>query len=205
MNTGFFPVMQVIKNNRSWLIISLLIFALGFFSFMGNNLASGQEQGEIINQEMMVFLEQIVEFIEESHPLMGSLLIFLNNLVSSLQMLFLGVILGISPLLTLLVNGAVLGTVSVQVLGEGASPWFLVAGIVPHGIPELAAFFICSALGLKIGYHTIISPLPDKSRKQSFKFIWKEIISVLPLVVVLLFIAAVIEIYITKNLLTSFL
>ena len=203
MNTGFFPILQVIKNNRTWILLSLVIFGLGFFSFLASYQAMPHEYVDEFNQEAFAFLEYIVEFITQSHPLIGTLLIFINNVISSFQMLFLGVILGLSPLFTLLLNGGMLGTISMQVLEQGTSIWFIVAGIAPHGIPELAAFFICSSFGLKLGYHTIINPLPHKSRGESFKFIWKEIISVLPLVVVLLFIAAFIEIYLTKALLET--
>lgn len=204
MNLGFFPVFRVIKDNRKWIALALLIFTLGFFVFYisYNNITN--EQVLDINQEMFASLEGIIEIITNSHPFYGTLLIFVNNLVSSLQMLFLGILLGLSPLFTLLANGAILGTLSNQVIAEGISVWFLIIGILPHGIPELAAFFICAAFGLKIGIHGLISPLPGKNRLGSIKFIWKEIISVLPLVVLLLLVAAFIEIYITQWLILQF-
>ncbi len=199
MNLGFFPFLMVIKNNHKWIALSVLIFTMGFFAFfIGFNTLSSNEQILDFNQEMFGSLETMIDIIEKSHPTFSSLLIFVNNLVSSLQMLFLGVFLGLSPLFTLLANGALLGTLSNQVIEQGVPFWFLLIGIIPHGIPELAAFFLCSAMGLKIGVHAVISPLPGKNRMESFKFIWKEIISILPLIVFLLLIAAFIEIYVTK-------
>lgn len=198
MNFAFFPVKQVLKDNRKWMALALLIFLLGFlFFFIGSDNIDNEHVLDV-NQEMFASLETIITIIEESNPVFGSLLIFINNLVSSLQMLFLGIFLGLSPIFTLLANGALLGTVSTMVMEEGMSFWFLLAGILPHGIPELAAFFICAAMGLKIGIHAIISPLPGKNRLDSIKYIWKEIVSVMPLVIILLFIAAFIEIFFTK-------
>ncbi|HHX86549.1 MAG TPA: stage II sporulation protein M, partial [Firmicutes bacterium] len=82
---------------------------------------------------------------------------------------------------------------------------FLCLGILPHGVFELSAFFICGALGLKFGYHCVASPLPGLSRKQSFFYIWREVISIMPLILTLLAIAAVVEIYISQVLLFKYL
>ncbi len=204
MNLAFFPFLPVIYRNRRWLLISILIFILGFFSLYFLQEPLGEEQMMGLDEEAMGFFEEIAEFITQTHPTVGALLIFINNLISSLQMLFLGVILGLSPLFTLLLNGGILGLLSTQVIDQGMSVWFLVVGILPHGIPELAAFFLCAAMGLKLGFHTVVSPLPGKTRKESFKYIWKEIISILPVVIVLLFVAAFIEIFLTQYLMHIF-
>ncbi len=204
MNLAFYPFLQVIYRNRGWLLISVLIFILGFLSLYFLQEPLGEEQMMGLDEEAMGFLEEIGEFITETHPTIGALLVFINNTISSLQMLFLGVILGLSPLLTLLLNGGILGLLSTQLIDQGISVWYLVVGILPHGLPELAAFFLCGAMGLKLGFHTIVSPLPGETRKGSFKYIWKEIISILPVVIVLLFVAAFIEIFLTQYLIYLF-
>ncbi len=121
-------------------------------------------------------------------------------------MLLLGAVAGITPLLTLVLNGAIIGVIAFQA-AEAGIPLLplLILGIAPHGIFELFAFFLCGALGLKFGYHSVASPLPGKTRLESFKYIWKEAISVLPLVTILLMVAALVEIMVTPRLLGLFL
>lgn len=197
---SFFPATQVVRENRKWIALSAAIFGLGFFAVFTGIDIPGESQAAVVSDNMFSQLEQMIEIILNSHPVVGVMLIFVNNVISSFQMLFLGVIIGLSPVFTLLVNGALLGIISAQVIGEGISAWYLVLGILPHGIPELFAVFLCAAMGLKLGVHAVISPIPGKTRLQSFKFIWKEIISVIPLVVILLLVAAAIEIFVTQAL-----
>ena len=118
------------------------------------------------------------------------------------QMLLLGVIAGISPLFTLGLNGAMVGIILALTAGEGLPlHQVILFGIMPHGVFELFAFFLCGAMGLKFGYHCVASPLPGKTRMESFRYIWKEVISVLPLIVILLLAAAFIEMLVTPKLL----
>ncbi len=162
------------------------------------------EPVEEFTGESIAELEGVLEIFTESPPLISSLLIFVNNTFTTLQMLFLGVVLGVSPLLTLLFNGAILGGLLGMVAVEeslGEAFFMFTVGILPHGIPELFAVFIGSALGLKLGYHSILSPLTGKTRLESFLHIWQEIISVLPFIIVLLLLAAFIEVFFTMNLL----
>ncbi|NLI69564.1 MAG: stage II sporulation protein M [Firmicutes bacterium] len=199
------PVARVLKDNKKWIVLSAIIFAIGFFTIFVGQEISGTDPLEDTNRELLGQLEELVEIISNSSPIVGVWLIFINNAISSLQMLALGIFLGLSPLLTLLVNGALLGALSAQVIQEGSSVWFLVAGILPHGLPELAAVFLCAALGLKIGIHATISPLPGMTRLESIKYIWKEIMAIIPLVIILLLLAALIEIFVTQTLIFKLL
>lgn len=202
----FFPLGQLLRNNRAWFNVSLIIFLAGFLIFFINYQTQDDQPflPRVTDQSMEALIE-LIELIQGVHPIIAALIIFINNVISSFQMLFLGVFLGISPVITLFLNGGLLGWISAAIQQEGVSlAALLVVGILPHGIPELFAFFICSSLGIKLGFHTIISPLPGKHRIESFKYIWKEIITVLPLVVLLLFLAAFIETFITPGLLAFF-
>jgi len=200
----FFPVKSVIKSNARWVLFSAGLFIVtGMFFFLGISFIEASTLVEFSDSSLEE-MDGLIELVLGGPPLITTLLIFLNNTMTALQMLFLGVFLGISPLFTITFNGAMLGGVLGSIASEGGfleAFWALIAGILPHGIPELFAIFISSALGLKLGYHCIIRPLAGKNRWQSLLFIWKEIISVLPLMVALLFIAAFIEIFVTMNLL----
>lgn len=201
----FFPVKQVIRDNRSWIIMAFAIFMITASAFyLTTSLApAGVEQAvETPMEDLLGF----VSLLMETEPLISVLLIFMNNFISMAQMLILGVIAGISPLFTLGVNGALIG-VLLSVAAQEGIPLLptVLYGILPHGIFELSAFFLCGAIGLKFGYHCIASPLPGKTRMQSFRYIWKEAISIIPIVVGLLLVAAFIEMLITPHLITRVL
>ncbi len=194
---------SAILQNNSWIFLAAFFFFLGIaFSLfpMGDN--QFFFSGLTDSQQQM--LQEMAEHILSSPPLVGIVLLFLNNLFASVYIVLLGVIFGLPPLMGLFTNGAFLGTVITNLGFKGASALaFFSLGVLPHGIFELSAFFLAAAFGLKLGYHTIF-PLPEKKRGESIIFIWKEFWTVLPLVLILLIIAAAIEILITPLLLNLF-
>jgi stage II sporulation protein M len=201
MLSRFMQTGRVIRQNRNWLFLALIIFLLsGFFFFIVTDPVRAP-LGPMVDEQFEQ-LQNLFTLILESSPLIGVLIVFINNFISMAQMLILGFLAGVSPLFTLGLNGALIGIMFALAAGEGIPLLpLLILGILPHGVFELSAFFLCGALGLKFGYHCVVSPLPGKSRLESFKHIWKETISVLPLVVVLLLLAALVEILITPKLL----
>ncbi len=201
----FFPVTQVINNNRSWLFMAFSIFLSSTLIFYFTPVYAAPATDPVSNLELNQ-LEDLLTLIMEASPVIGIALVFMNNFLSMAQMLLLGFLAGISPLITLAINGALVGHLLSLSAHDGVSPVFIIIfGLLPHGIFELFAFFLCGAIGLKFGYHFVASPLPGKNRSMSFRYIWKEAISILPLVVALLIIAATIEILITPRLLSLFL
>lgn len=201
----FFPVKQVIRDNRSWLIMAAAIFMICAVIFY-YSIAFAQPVTEDPLEGSLSQLQEIFSFIMGTKPLVSTLLIFMNNYLSMAQMLLFGVVAGISPLITLGLNGALVGMLLSLAVQEGIPLLpMLIFGILPHGIFELFAFFLCGAIGLKFGYHCIASPLPGKTRLESYRYIWKEAISVLPLVLLLMIAAAFIEIMITPRLFQMFL
>ena len=193
------PVKDVLRRNRNWLILAAVIFAAGaFYAGLG---ATFQAELPADMENQFVELEQLFEIILNNPPLITASLVFTKNFAAMIQMLFFGALAGISPLATLFLNGYLLGVVAAAVkAGGGSVAGAIILGILPHGIFELSAFFLCGALGLKMGYHCIAAPLPGKTRLQSFKYIWKEVVSVIPLVTILLLGAALIEIFVTSRL-----
>jgi stage II sporulation protein M len=123
-------------------------------------------------------------FTGRSIPWMISF-IFFNNLKASAFAIIFGIILGILPLLTVVVNGYLVGFVSREVVSvEGISAMWR---LVPHGIFELPAIIFSIGLGLKIGMSIF-------SKKRAIKYNFKESIRFFVFVVFpLLLIAAIIE------------
>ena len=160
---------------------------------------------EILEDAAFARLEELGNEIFSGSALQGTLILFMNNLMSTMYVIFLGLIIGIPSMLSALANGSVLGLLSYQLSQQGISPLpYFAAGILPHGIFELPAFFISVALGLKLGYH-IVFPLSGRSRMDSLRTIFGEIRTSLPFIVILLAVAAVIEIFVTPHLLVPFL
>jgi stage II sporulation protein M len=194
-NTGL-SVKRVIIDNRIWLMLAAILFLVS----SGAVYTVGLSQA-VIPPEAFSGLEKLVDRIMGMPPFAAALFVFVNNLISMVQMLVLGFAAGLSPILTLALNGGLVGALVAMTADEGLPVFRLVAvTILPHGIFELSAFFLCGGLGLKFGYHCTVSPLPGRTRMQSFKYIWKEAATILPLVVLLLFVAAFVEIYITSYL-----
>lgn len=200
----FLPAVRVIRQNRSWLFLALIIFLLSGFLVFFTTDSGGAPLSPLVDGQFEQ-LQELITLILESSPVVGVILVFMNNFILMAQMLILGFLAGVSPLFTLGLNGALIGMMFALAAGEGIPLLpLIIFGILPHGIFELFAFFLCGALGLKFGYHCVISPLPGKNRLQSFRFIWKEVFSVLPLVITLLLLAAMVELLITPKLLGLF-
>ena len=202
------PLKEFLKQNKNWIIIALIIFLAGM-AFSGLPTYAGT--GRQINLEQLLGpqsgdLADIVKTLQDLPPLAMVFMILINNLISVAQMLLLNFLTNLSPLFTLFVNGALMGAIAGTIAREGQPLLlFFFLGILPHGIFELPAFFICGALGLKFGYHCIASPLPGMSRKQSFFHIWKESASLFRLIISLLALGALVEVYISKALVFNFL
>lgn len=103
------------------------------------------------------FVDEILKFIEELvkktiglSPVNLISFIISNNIEASFIALLFGIILGIFPIITSIVNGYVLGFVANKaVLQEG----FLVLWrLFPHGIFEIPGVLISIALGIKLGF-----------------------------------------------------
>jgi len=191
----------ILKNNNSWIKLSALIFFGSFFlGYIGTaqNLDFIQE----FSAPYFDFLEDLAEEVVDSSPLRGIFLLFLNNFLASLRVLFLGIILGIAPFLSLLVNGSILGIVTAILAEQNINPvFFLSLGILPHGILEIPAFLISAAFGLKLGYH-LIYPIEGKNRRKSISYILNEVLNIFFFIFILLVLAAIIEILITPFLIS---
>lgn len=98
--------------------------------------------------------------LTDQPPLLMMLGIFANNVFGALVALIFGLAAGVFPLFFVITNGMVVGVVLemlVAKLGAGMGVLVFLIGILPHGIFELPAIFISTAIGLKLGYRVILS------------------------------------------------
>ena len=82
------------------------------------------------------------------------LIIFINNAIKTLVIIFLGILLGVPPLLFIGLNGFIIGSVgsaleSVKGLG------YVVASVVPHGVIEMPFVLLATTLGLTVGMESL--------------------------------------------------
>jgi stage II sporulation protein M len=132
--------------------------------------------------------------------------IFLQNLTASAIAWLAGIVVGIAPFLMVAANGFILGYVILYVANVserlGDSLIFMVAGLLPHAIFELPAFFLAAVLGLSLG----LDWLGQEARGQRFKTLWRTFVGSIKyfaVVVVLLAIAAVIEVFVSGQLVNN--
>lgn len=128
-------------------------------------------------------------------PVMSSF-IFTNNIKVGFTAFALGITLGAGTIWLLATNGFMLGSLAALAHGKqmALSFWSL---ILPHGIIELFAIFVCGAAGLLTGY-SILFP-GEYSRKDSLVFHIRIAARLILGTIPLFIIAGLIEGYITPS------
>lgn len=200
MNTGSVQEAKSKRSGKAEMLDYLhfirgyfLIAALLFFAAVAAGYVSSALNPEIARILMQEF-EAKFGSIRNLSPLFVLLAIFLNNSFISLLALVLGMGLGILPVILVISNGYVVGVISYSV-GQEKGMLYVLLALLPHGIIELPMVFLASGIGLRLG-HQVISAILGRPtdlkyefmRGLSFYFHW---------IVPLLFVAALIETFIT--------
>ena len=130
--------------------------------------------------------------------------LFRQNILATLYDLFLGVFFGIVPVISISVNFFALGFLAGPVASTDPAyahltlPIFALA-IAPHGIFEIPAILLAAAFGFRLGWAWLLPEALGK-RWMAFKNSFFDVLRILPLVFVLLVIAAVVEAFVTGRL-----
>lgn len=141
----------------------------------------------------------------------SALLIFQNNLLTAVLSIFAGVVLALVPLLSIALNFFILGfllavfTLAFQSLSHLPGLLVFVLSLVPHGILEIPALLIATGAGLKLGMSWV--PLKRPYWFKTGKRLWGNFklgFQILPLIVVMLFLSALLEVFVTGNLVKFF-
>ncbi|WP_440947303.1 stage II sporulation protein M [Methanosarcina sp. T3] len=127
--------------------------------------------------------------------------IFLNNASVSLIFLVLGLAFGVLPVLFIAFNGYVVGVIS-HLVAQEKGLLFITLALLPHGILELPMVFLSAGIGLRLGHQVFAALIGrhteiKKEFKGGLRFYFRWIVP-------LLFVAAVVETFITP-LILSFL
>jgi stage II sporulation protein M len=112
----------------------------------------------------------------------------------SLVSLVLGLALGILPIIFIAFNGYLVGVIS-NLVAQQRGVLFISLALLPHGIIELPMVFLSAGIGLRLG-HQVFSALLGRPTeiKKEFK---EGLIFYFRWIVPLLFVAAIVETFIT--------
>ena len=179
-----------LRELRPYLIASIIFFAVG--AAFGAAVA-GRFPGLADH-----FGDSVTGFLKTFRGLPKPQLaaaIFVNNSVKTFAAILLGLAVGIVPALFLIVNGVVLGVVFF-LSSHSRGVWPSLLTILPHGILELAAVFLGTAIGLMLGDHVL-----KRMRRKSEAKIKTELSRAMRffaiVIVPMLLIAALVEAFVT--------
>ena len=153
---------------RWWIIVAIVLFGIG----IAFGLAAPASIVSLLSDELAA-LEELGEVLAP-FTLSTVIFIFLKNAVALLLSFALSPIFCLVPILALAVNGWLVALVSTIVMEE-KSLGFVLAGLLPHGIIELPAFFMGEAAALSFGAMAIILVLKKESRTVLVSTVKKDV------------------------------
>ena len=147
------------------------------------------------------FEESLKAFVTGFHGLPKTKLaaaIFLNNSIKTLIVILFGALVGVIPAVFLVVNGAALGVV-MALSAHSRGLWVSLLSVAPHGVLELPAVFLGTAIGLMIGMG-VLRRIFGKPAVGLRTELGRAVRFFTLIIVPILFIAAIVEAYVTAAL-----
>lgn len=181
-------------NYRKWLFISTALFIIGLL--LGLIIPT---EGAGLFLEEASALDEMAGIIAPLPQIVVFIFILLKNISVIVLSFVLSPILCIFPVITLVINGGVIGLVSVIFIEE-ESLLFLLTGLLPHGIFELPALIMGEAVALSFGI-AVIRGIFGKDKQDIIKSNLKGNLKYLAISAGLFLAAAIIETFITPVLL----
>lgn len=180
------------------LLATVLLIAGGILGWIG----TGSLQ-QLLNEQLKGISKISGDLRESSNPQWSFFVfIFLNNSIKSVVIIYLGALFGLLPAFFLLINGAVIGyLIHLSAIQEQDLFTLIVKGLLPHGIIEIPAIIIACAFGLKFGSKVLSALLGVMKRSRAETVNWqafmRQTFTASVWIVILLFVAAIIESTIT--------
>jgi len=165
------------------LFVSVLFIGsivLGYMGFMSETFSEPLEAIQELSKDIKDFTQLYPPWIIF---LAFFAVLFLNNSFTCFLNIILGPLIGIFPMFSAFINGGLLGWFAQE---EGP---IIFLAIVPHGIFELPAFLLSTAIGLRLGREVLKRKGERHLKKELRNGLRMYLILILPL----LFIAALIE------------
>jgi stage II sporulation protein M len=189
---------ETFSTTRRWIWFSSLVFlsaiVAGFLVFYAD---------QNLIQEIFSFFQKLLQSSSSSDQNLV-LVIFKQNLSSSLLALLGGILFGIAPFFIVVANGFIIGYVvhflfRILPVSLGSKLLILVVTLLPHGIFELPIVLVSAALGMQWGLQWLM-PSSRGLRKQVWRQNAKMALVFIPLLVLVLLLAAFIEVYVSGKL-----
>ena len=124
--------------------------------------------------------------------------ILINNLKVILANIFGGFLFGLPTLINIIYNGFMIGFQVKGLFFIGADLKYILITMLPHGIFEIPAMLIAAVAGFKIPYEITLYLL-DKKEKPITEEDIKEFLKLAGISIILIIIAAFVEVYITPE------
>lgn len=189
------------QDNKPWFRFVLQWFMLA--AIVGG--ATFLFKPSLITQIANIFKDKFGEFPAENFALARQ--IFYQNTIACMLALIGGIFFGITSYIIILFNGFIIGFVVTALLfapgNLGRNILYILAGLAPHGIFELPAFWIASGLGIRLGTE-YLGRSKKGSRGATFKMNLFRVAKAAPVVISLLAIAAIFEVFISGKLTRNF-
>lgn len=184
-----------LKEMRHYIAFSFVILLAGMVVGATNPALDSFIKGQ------MSGIQEIAQSIQASKnpTLLFITFIFFNNVIKSIIVMYLGVLMGIVPIVFLAINGMMIGYLVSKAAEHGGGELFtlIVKGLLPHGIIEIPAIIIACAYGLRFGrimFQGIGAlALNRPGWGKTFELFATRTLPAVVLIVVMLIIAAVIE------------
>ena len=145
--------MRVTQTIRQKVFIRNLVLATSIFFA---SVVLGRFIGQSIATETMRQLGGVLERFASTDNLsiLLFLMIFINNGIKALGVIFLGILLGVPPLFFIGLNGFIFGSLGAALVSMKG--WrYVMASIVPHGVIEMPMILLATALGLTVGMESL--------------------------------------------------
>lgn len=185
-------VVEELGRSKLYMVAAIILFALGVYAGFVPN-----ETDDILKQTVETAFGNLHDLIAQSdNPTQASILfIFINNVRAILLMMVLGIIFAIMPVISMILNGAIIGFVLRMLNEAGHSlPDLIFKGLLPHGLLELPAVFIAAGYGIRLGATVIMRISPKmRDRMQTVGQVLRSGVPLFGFLVVLLLVAAIVE------------
>ncbi|MFD0590820.1 stage II sporulation protein M [Paenibacillus sp. GCM10027627] len=188
---------------RRYIAFSFILFFAGIIVGGTNPAFKAFLEGQLTG------LQQLANLVDNTNnpTLTMMIVIFLNNAIKSILIMYLGAFFGVLPIFFLVLNGMIIGYLLQTIADNPAAPSVfevVFKGLLPHGIIEIPAIVIACAYGIKFGGLTLRASGSLLFARQKLGGIGKELeffmIRTVPMMVILtvsLLLASVIESTIT--------
>lgn len=183
---------QISKFVTTASVLFLMSIIFGYWLSIKN----AQEVESALQQTLAQFAN-----IKNLNAFLIFLFIFLNNAIKGFFVVLTGIFFGIVPLFFVFLNGELIGFVLGISHLKGLGIGRVIVGIAPHGILEIPAIMLSAGYGLWLGYRFFLFILRREPFEIYFNFALKKYFT---LILPMLFLAALIEAFITPAVLKYF-